>query len=89
MKHGTTDATSMLLFYFQPLVLFIGRGNMVEFPNATDGNSSCKILYLLDFVNKRRDGGTPNTKAIIDLPKDKWLNYDNSRFLCLNRNLCY
>ncbi len=44
---------------------------MVEFLNATDGNSCCKILKFLDFVNKRRGGGAPNTKTIINVAKDK------------------
>ena len=43
-KHDTTDVISMLMFYFLPLEFFIGKENMVEFLNATDGNSCCKIL---------------------------------------------
>ncbi len=73
----------MFLFYFYPLELFMGRGNMVELLNATDGNSCCKILYLLDFVGNRRSGCTPNAKGIIKVAKDKCLNYDNFRLLVL------
>ena len=61
----------MFLPYFQPLEFSIGRGNMIIFFDASNGNSCSEILKFLDFVNKRRGGGAPNGKAIINVAEDK------------------
>ena len=61
----------MLLLYFQPLELFVGRGNVVIFINAANSYSCCKILKFLDIADKRRSGGSPDIEAMINVAKDK------------------